>query len=81
MLYTILNTLNVWIHFPFYKWRNRGQVTCPESQSKLTTELGLNIKKFGSKALVLNDHDTLPPKHKLYLYSLIANKMIKEKQK
>lgn len=61
--------------------KQRGQVTCPRSQSKLTAELGLNIKKFGSKALVLNDHDILPPKYELYLYSLIANKMIKEKQK
>lgn len=68
--------------FPILQVRKqRGQITCIGPQSKETGKLGLNTKRFGSKAHALNDNDTLFPKCELYLYSSTANKTIKEKQK
>lgn len=76
---TVLSTLHVLVHALFYKWGNRDKVTCPRSHSKLIAEV-FNIRKFGSKTHALNYHDILTPKHELYLHSLTASKMIKEKQ-
>lgn len=52
----------------------------PTVTEQANSRVRIKYQEVWIKALVLNDHDILPPKHELYLYSLNANKMIKEKK-